>query len=59
MKPFTRITVVVVWLFALVHLLRFILGWDVGVNSEPVPLWVRGVVAALAAGLAVMVWRER
>jgi hypothetical protein len=39
--------------------LWFILGWDVWFNGEPMPLWLRGVVGALAAGLAVMVWRER
>ena len=59
MKPFTRIAVVVLWLIALVQLMRFILGWEVTLNSAPVPLWLSGIVAALAAGLAVMVWRER
>ncbi len=59
MKPFTGIAVVVLWLIALVQLLRFILGWEVSLNGAPVPLWLSGLVAALAAGLAVMVWRER
>ena len=30
MKPFTRIAVVVLWLIALVQLLRFISRWDSG-----------------------------
>jgi hypothetical protein len=59
MKPFTKITMVVLWLIALVQLLRFILRWEVTLNGAPVPLWLSGLVAALAAGLAVMVWRER
>ena len=59
MKPYTRIAVVVLWLIALVQLLRFILGWEVIFNGAPVPLWLSGLVAALAAGLAVMVWREQ
>jgi hypothetical protein len=59
MKPFTRIAVVVFWLIALVQLLRFIAGWEVTFNGAPVPLWLSGLVAALAAGLAVMVWREQ
>lgn len=59
MKPFTRIAVVVFWLIALVQLLRFILGWEITLNGAPVPLWLSGLVAALAAGLALMVWRER
>ena len=59
MKPFTRIAVVLLWLIALVQLLRFILRWEVTLNGAPVPLWLSGLVAALAAGLAIMVWRER
>ena len=59
MKPFTRIAVFVLWLIALVQLLRFILRWEVTLNGAPMPLWLSGLVAALAAGLAVMVWRER
>ncbi len=59
MKPFTRIAVVVLWLIALLQLLRFILRWEVTWNGAPVPLWLSGLVAALAVGLAVMVWRER
>ena len=59
MRPFTRIAVVLLWLIALLQLLRFILRWDVTVNGAPVPLWLSALVAAVAAGLAVMVWRER
>jgi hypothetical protein len=59
MKPFTRIAVVTLWLIALLQLLRFIAGWEVTLNGAPVPLWLSGLVAAIAAGLAVMVWRER
>jgi hypothetical protein len=59
MKPFTRIAVVVLWLIALPQLLRFIAGWGVTLNGAPVPLWLSMLVAVLAAGLAVMVWRER
>jgi hypothetical protein len=59
MKPFTRLAVVVLWLIALPQLLRFIAGWQVTLNGAPVPLWLSLLVAALAASLAVMVWRER
>jgi len=59
MKPFTAIAVVVLWVIALVQLLRFILRWEVTLNGAPVPLWLSAFVAALAAGLAVMVWREQ
>jgi hypothetical protein len=59
MKPFTRIAVVVLWLIPLLQLVRFILRWEVTLNGAPVPLLLSPLVAALAAGLAVMVWRER
>jgi hypothetical protein len=58
-KPFTRIAVIVLWAIALLQLVRFIAGWQITLNGAPVPLWLSGVVAVLAAGLAVMVWRER
>jgi hypothetical protein len=59
MRPFTRLAVVVLWLIALVQLLRFILRWEVTLNGAPVPLWLSGLAAAVAAGLAILVWRER
>ena len=59
MKPFTRVAVVVLWLIALLQLVRFIAGWQVTLNGAAVPLWLSAFVAVLAAGLAVMVWRER
>ena len=59
MKPFTRLAVIVLWLIALLQLVRFIVGWQITLNGAPVPLWLSGVVAVLAAALALMVWRER
>ena len=59
MKPFTRIAVVVLWLIALLQLVRFILRWEITLNGAPVPLWLSGLVAAVAAGLAAMVWKEQ
>jgi hypothetical protein len=58
MKPFTKVTVVLLGLIAVVQLLRFVLGWTVSVNGLIVPVWLSGVVFVLAAGLAIMVWRE-
>ena len=45
-------------LIALLQLLRFILGWEVTVNGVTVPVWASGIAFVIAAGLAVMVWRE-
>jgi len=57
-KPFTMIAVVLLSLIALVQLLRFLLGWEVTLNGVTVPVWVSGIAFLIAAGLAVMVWRE-
>ena len=59
MRPFTRIAIVILWLIALLQLVRFIAGWEVTLNGSPVPLWLSAFVAAIAAGLAVLVWREQ
>ena len=57
-KPFTITAVALFSLIALLQLLRFTLGWEVTVNGVTVPVWVSGIVFVIAAGLAVMLWRE-
>ena len=57
-KPFTIIAVVILSLMALLQLLRLVLGWEVMVNGVKVPVWASGIGSVIAAGLAVMVWRE-
>jgi hypothetical protein len=51
MKFFTGLTLVALWLIALVPLLRFIAGRDVTLTGGPVPLWLSLLVAVVAAGL--------
>ena len=58
MKPFTRITVFVLWLIGLLQLVRFIARWDATLNGAPIPLWLSLLTAIIVVGLAVMVWRE-
>ena len=58
MKPFTTITVVLLALIAAVQLFRFILGWEVTVNGITIPIWASAIAFVVAAGLAVMLWRE-
>lgn len=58
MKPFTTVAVMVLALFALVHVFRLIRGLEVLVAGHPVPLWASAVGAVVAGGLALMVWRE-
>jgi hypothetical protein len=57
-KPFTTTAVVLFALIALMQLLRFILGWEVAVNGVIVPIWASLIAFVIAAGLAVMLWRE-
>ena len=58
MKPFTFIAAVVFWLIAVAHILRLFGGWEVTLNGMVVPLRVSVLGAVLAAGLAMMLWRE-
>ena len=58
MKPFSAVAALVLALVAVLQLLRFILGWQVVVNGMSIPLWASAIAFLVAAGLAVMVWRE-
>lgn len=58
MKPFSTTAAVVFALVALAQLLRLVLGWPVVVNGVNIPLWASAIACLVAAGLAVMVWRE-
>jgi hypothetical protein len=57
-KPFTITAAALLLLIALLQLLRFIMGWEVTLNGVSIPVWVSGIAAVVAAGLAVMVWME-
>jgi hypothetical protein len=58
MKPFTLVAVVVFTIVAALQVLRVALGWEITINGLVIPPWASLVAAALAAVLAVMVWRE-
>lgn len=58
MKPFTTVAVVVFTLVAVVHLLRIVMGWDVVVGGTVIPMWASYAGLIIAAGLAIMLWRE-
>jgi hypothetical protein len=58
MKPFTMIAVALFALIALAHLLRVFAGWEVVVVGYVIPVWFSLIGLVVAAGLAVMVWRE-
>jgi hypothetical protein len=58
MKPFTTIAVAVFTVIAIVHVLRLVAGWKVIVAGFDIPVWWSAPAFAVAAGLALMVWRE-
>lgn len=58
MKPFTRISVVLLAVVAALQAVRFLAGWPVTIDGYAVPLWASAVFAVLVGLLAVMLWRE-
>ena len=58
MKPFTIIAAGLFALIAVVQLVRFLFSWEITVNGVMIPVWASGIVSVIAAGLAVMLWRE-
>jgi hypothetical protein len=58
MKPFTTVAIVFFSLVSILQLVRLILGWEVLINGFAIPLWFSGIAFVVAAGLAVMLWRE-
>lgn len=38
-KPFTGITAVLLLILAVFHLLRLIMGFEIAVAGQPVPMW--------------------
>ncbi|RJF93936.1 hypothetical protein D3876_06600 [Sphingomonas cavernae] len=58
MKPFTRLAIVVSVLIALAHLYRLIRPFDVVLSGSALPQWASVVGVIIAAGLALMLWRE-
>lgn len=57
-KPFTTMASVLLLVVALAHVLRLAYGWQVTIGDVFIPMWASGVAAVIAAGVAVMLWRE-
>ncbi len=58
MKPFTTLTIVVLVVFAFIHLLRLMLEWRVIINDAPMPMWASGAALIGALALAGLLWWE-
>ena len=57
-KPFTVVAVVIFAIVAVVHLLRFVLGWNANIAGTEIPMWASVVALVIAGGLAIGLWRE-
>ena len=58
MKPASLLAVLVLFLVAVVHLARLVLGTEVTVGGSVVPMWVSFPGFLVAGGLAVALWLE-
>ena len=57
-KPFTSLASVLLLVVALAHVWRLLTGAQVTIADDIIPMWVSGVGAVVAGGLAVMLWLE-
>jgi hypothetical protein len=57
-KPFTMAAVVIFAIVAVMHLLRFVLGWDATIARTEIPMWVSVLALVIAGVLAIGLWRE-
>lgn len=58
MKPFARLSVMLLSLIALLQLVRFLAGWPVAIDGVAIPVWLSAALAAIAGSLAFLLWRE-
>ena len=52
-KTFVTISAVIFGLVALLHLLRLVMGWSVGIESWTVPMWVSWLGLLVAGSLSL------
>ncbi len=57
-KPFTFITIAILYVVSLAHLLRFFFGLEITVNGAYIPMWASALGFVIAGGLAIMLQRE-
>ena len=51
-KQYSLVAAIIFAIFALVHLVRIVLGWSVSISGWDAPMWVSWVAVVVAAGLA-------
>ena len=57
-KPFSSLAAVLLFVVALAHVWCLATGAQVTIADDIIPMWVSGVGAVVAGGLAVMLWLE-
>jgi hypothetical protein len=58
MKPYSRLSTLLLALVAVLQLLLFAMGWKVSIDGVSVPLWCSAVLTVAIGGLALMLHRE-
>lgn len=58
MKPASTIAAVLLFVVAVVHVLRLVYGWQITVAGDVVPMWVSIVGLVVAGALSALLWRE-
>ena len=51
-KQYFLVAAIIFALFALLHLVRAVLGWSVSISGWDAPMWASWVAVVVAAGLA-------
>jgi Na+/H+ antiporter NhaB len=57
-RPFTVVAVFIFAIVCAIQLARLFLGWVVVIEAVAIPMWASAVAAAVAAAMAVLLWRE-
>ncbi len=58
-KAYLIVSTFIFALVAVVHLMRFMLGWSAQVGTWSVPLWVSMLAVLVSAGVAIWDFRSR
>jgi hypothetical protein len=58
MKPASSLAAVLFIIFALVHVIRLVLGWHVTIGTNDIPMWVSWAAIVVSLTLAFALVRE-
>ncbi len=58
MKPATTVAAILLFVVAVLHLLRLVLHVEWTINGTIIPMWVSIFGVLVPGGLAILMWRE-